>query len=428
MEIENKNRVNQGKKRKIILTITAILLAIISFLGGFFVNRLINGKKLAKVNSILRIMESVGLVFDENGEPREITEEDYVNAIVNGVLDQYSQYYTAEEYAEHTEKTKGNYSGIGITFYDNDAIIDSVKGNSPAQKAGIIEGDKIISATLNGTTSVLDSYKKITDFFDSLPSETQFQLSVERGGETLLFTLKKTVYQTSYVTYYDNQYKYCFESEQNQSLTAKSYYGQGNSILANDVAYIVFAGFEGQAASQLFKALEFMKERNKTKLILDLRNNPGGQMNILTEIAGALIYCNGKNNFAVAVAESKKNSETFYSGKNRFNTEISSIVVLANKRSASASEALIGAMIHYGGAFAKDKLVIEKDASGNATTYGKGIMQTTYGLIGGGALKLTTARILWPDGQTCIHQKGITTKTANQVEKENALSRALEII
>jgi C-terminal processing protease CtpA/Prc len=85
-------------------------------------------------------------------------------------------------------------------------------------------------------------------------------------------------------------------------------------------------------------------------------------------------------------------------------------------------------MIHYGGAFSRDKLIIEKDESGNAITYGKGIMQTTYGLIGGGALKLTTARMLWPDGTTCIHGKGITTKAENQVEKDQVLSRALEVL
>ncbi len=428
MEIENKNRENKGKKRKLLLTITAILLALVSFAGGFFVNRIINGKKLNRVNTIIRIMENVGLVFDENGEPREISEEEYADALVNGILDQYSQYFTAEEYKAHTEKAKGNSSGLGIAFYNYDTIIDFVNGNSPADKVGIKAGDKIVYATYNGTEQTIASYDDVVEFLGALPSNVQFELKVLRAGETLAFTVQKCAYQVSYVTYYDNEYKLCFESENNQPLFEKKYNDQGNPLLASDTAYISFASFEGKADEQLFSALDFMKERGKTKLIFDLRGNGGGQISILTEVAGALIHCNGKNNFAVAVAESKKNKETFYSGKNRFNTEISSIVVLADKRSASASEALIGAMIHYGGAFNKDKLIIEKDASSNATTFGKGIMQTTYGLIGGGALKLTTARILWPDGETCIHNKGITTKAENQVEKQNALTRALEII
>jgi C-terminal processing protease CtpA/Prc len=244
----------------------------------------------------------------------------------------------------------------------------------------------------------------------------------------LSFTLNKTAYRVSYVTYYDNEIKYCFESENNESLTAKTYYGKGNSMLDSDTAYIAFAGFEGRADVQMINALAKMKERGRTKLILDLRGNGGGRMDILTEIAGALIYCNGKNNFAVAIAEGTRDKSTFYSGKNRYNTAITSISVLADKHSASASECLIGAMIHYGGAFSRDKLIIEKDESGKATTYGKGIMQTTYGLIGGGALKLTTARMLWPDGTTCIHGKGITAKAENQVEKDQVLSRALEVL
>ena len=128
------------------------------------------------------------------------------------------------------------------------------------------------------------------------------------------------------------------------------------------------------------------------------------------------------------MAESKSAKERFYSGKNRFNTQITSIVVLADQNTASASECLIGAMIYYGGVFSQNKLVIEKGENGKTTTYGKGIMQTTYGFIGGGALKLTTARILWPDEQTCIHGKGIETISENQVNAEDVISRALEVL
>ncbi|MBQ8426436.1 MAG: hypothetical protein IJX16_01595 [Clostridia bacterium] len=428
MNSNMENRSNKGRKQKLLLVVTAILLLIVSFFGGFFLNRLINGRKLNRINDIIRIMESVGFVFDENGEPRDITEEEYANAIVNGILDDYSQYFTAEQYEEYTERSRGNTSGIGLTFYDYDCVIDKVTGNSPADKAGVKVGDEIQSFVFNENETCVTDYEDIIDYLSSFATDVEFEMNVLRGTENIPFTVKKTAYKVNYVTYYDNEYKYCFESENNQDLTAKEYYGQGNSELPDDTAYIAFEGFQGQASTQLFGALDFMKERGKTKLIFDLRGNGGGQMNILTEVAGALIHCGGKNNFAVAVAESKKNKETFYSGKNRFNTDIKSIVVLADERSASASECLIGAMIHYGGVFSQDKLIIEKDASGKATTYGKGIMQTTYGLIGGGALKLTTARILWPDGTTCIHGKGITTKTQNQVEKDQVLSRALEII
>lgn len=428
MENNTNNNLTRNKKQKIILTITAILLAVVCFFGGFFVNRLINGKKINRVNEIIRIMENVGFVLDENGNPREITEEEYADAIVNGILDKYSRYFTAEEYQEYISSGNGNAKGIGINFYDYDCIIDKVKGNSPADKAGVKAGDKIVSLSYNGTIKDITAYSEIHDYLDTIPNDTEFEMSVLRGAENLTFILKKIEFQASYVTYYDSEVKYCFESDNNETLTEKIYNGKGNAFLGEDVAYIAFIGFEGKADSQMFSALDYMKERGRTKLVLDLRGNGGGYMNILTEIAGALIYCNGKNNFTVALAESKNNTETFYSGKNRFNSSIESIAVIADKYSASASECLIGAMIHYGGAFNKDKLVIEKDSTGKANTCGKGIMQTSYGLVGGGALKLTTARVLWPDGTTCIHEKGISTIEQNQVEKDQALNRALQVL
>jgi C-terminal processing protease CtpA/Prc len=74
-------------------------------------------------------------------------------------------------------------------------------------------------------------------------------------------------------------------------------------------------------------------------------------------------------------------------------------------------------MLNYGDFFSVDRLIIERNKSGTARTYGKGIMQTTYSFMDGSALKLTTANIYWPDGSTCIHGKGITTTTQNSVEK-----------
>lgn len=428
MENNTEKQKTKLDKKKILISVTAIFLAAACFLGGFFVNRLINGDKINKVNEIIHLMEGVGYVLDENGEPREITAEEYADAIVNGSLDKYARYFTAEEHEAYISAGNGNSKGTGLIFYDSDCVIDKVNGNSPANKAGVMIGDKILSFTFDGEVFKIGNYTAVKNFINQVADEVDFQMTVLRGSEQLTFTLKKTDYRTNYVTYYDSQVKYCFESENNEELTEKIYNGKGNSVLGEDVAYIVFEGFEGDSKSQMFKALDFMKKRGRTKLVLDLRNNGGGYISILTEIAGALIHCNGKNNFVVAVAESKKDKEVFYSGKNRFNTSIESIAVLANKQTASASECLIGAMIHYGGVFSRDKLVIEVDSSGKTTTFGKGIMQTTYGLMDGGALKLTTARMLWPDYTTCIHNKGISTKAENQVSREQALNRALQVL
>ena len=129
----------------------------------------------------------------------------------------------------------------------------------------------------------------------------------------------------------------------------------------------------------------------------------------------------------VASYQGKRDSGTFKSGANNFFEHLTAISVIANERSASASECLIGALICYGDIFSADRLIIEKNLDGVAKTYGKGIMQTTYKLISGGAFKLTTARILWPDG-TCIHGKGIYTSEENSVLKEHAVERAISTL
>jgi hypothetical protein len=85
-------------------------------------------------------------------------------------------------------------------------------------------------------------------------------------------------------------------------------------------------------------------------------------------------------------------------------------------------------MLHYGDQFSKDRLVIEEHPIEGARTYGKGIMQTTYWMIKGGAIKLTTGQMYWPDNQTSIHQIGITTTPENSVHPSRALSRAIECL
>lgn len=428
MNENTNNHLNKGRRRKIVVVTVAILLVVVSFFSGYFLNLIINGKKINRVTEVLRLIENVGFILDENGEPREITEEELADALVNGVLDRYSKYYNAEEYEEKQRNGKGISKGVGIAFYDENLTVDEIVGNSPADRAGIVVGDELSYGEYNGNVTEFENYSDLIEFFNSVPNDTEFKLAVSRNSQNVEFLLKKCEYKIRYVLYYDSEFKYTFESNDNGVMEGKAYQGQGMSELPNDTAYISLSLFEGDADKQLISALDYMKERGKNKLIFDLRGNGGGYMRILTEIAGCLIHCNGKNNFTVAVAESKNAKERFYSGKNRFNTQITSIVVLADQNTASASECLIGAMIYYGGVFSQNKLVIEKGENGKTTTLGKGIMQTTYGFIGGGALKLTTARILWPDEQTCIHGKGIETISENQVDAEDVISRALEVL
>ena len=188
----------------------------------------------------------------------------------------------------------------------------------------------------------------------------------------------------------------------------------------------------GDADTQFGGALDLMKTKGKTKLILDLRGNGGGRVDVLCKIAGYLIYNGGQRKNPIAFSQAKQSQDIYYTNFNKYNVQIKKTVVLADKNTASASECLIGAMLFYGkpqidGNFSMDNLVISKDAKGNATTYGKGIMQTTFRLYSGEAIKFTTAKLYQPDYETCIQGVGITTTEINQVEDFNAINRAIEI-
>ena len=170
-------------------------------------------------------------------------------------------------------------------------------------------------------------------------------------------------------------------------------------------------------------------ENGKRKLILDLRGNGGGYVDICQSVAKFFVPAPENSFSLIATAEYKKDPKTdkskteiFKSSAIEFGTyNYTKIIVLADENTASASEMLIGAMLSYD---TQDKIEVvlapSKDDDGQTVykSYGKGIMQTTYvNTFGGGALKLTTAKLVWPDGKTCIHGVGITKSLEGYGEK-----------
>lgn len=428
MNENNTNRPIKTRKFKLILSLVIALCVLVSFVGGYFSYYLINRKSVTVAADIARIMQDVGYIVDpETGEIREITEEEIAYALVNAFLDEYSAYFTAEEYKEKRAQDKGSRSGVGVSFYTTEPVVGKVSGNSPAFKAGITAGDIIISGKAGEIEQTFQTSTQVVEFMIAADGK-EMTLTAKRGGEEKTFTLTESEYTTTYITYFDSEKEFFYESKTADGKVEESSRNGGMKDLDDDTAYIRLDQFEGDAAKQLDGALSFMKERGRSKLILDLRNNGGGSMTVLEDIAALLIDNDGKSRFTIAVAKGKETEEEFKTGRNAFYEHITGVAVIANDRSASASECLIGAMLHYGGQFNQDRLVIEKNADGVAKTYGKGIMQTTYMLITGGAFKLTTARVFWPDGKTCIHGKGIAPTESNAVESVDAVKRAVQTL
>lgn len=428
---ENNKNVKNTKLSKALSAIIIALIFVLAFIGGYFTNYIFVSRETRVLNEIVTILKEVGYVIDpETGEYIDLTEKEISTALVNEFLDVYSAYYTPEEYEEIKAQDRGENQGLGLAFERLNPVIIKVKGNSPAEKAGFKRYDKIISGSENdGEWVAFSSTQQAIAFMTACADDSVMNFVVERKGCMVNISVSKGEFIASYVTYYDNSAKYHFVSDApNGKPEGKLDENSAILELDNDTAYIVFDGFEGDASSQMEKALDVMGSRGKSKLILDITANGGGQMDILCKIASFLIENNGKGNFVVAYSSGKTGTEEHKSGANRFKSHIKEIVVIASENSASASECLIGALSCYGGAFSLDNLVVEKNSQGIAKTYGKGIKQTTYLLPSGGAFKLTTARVLWPDGKTCIHGTGVIATGENAVEKGQGLARAVAIL
>ncbi len=422
------NNQKQMLMNKRIIKIFAIVLAfIVTFTAGYFSKYIFDNKKANLVSEVVKIIEKQGYVVDFKGVPKDISEEEYADTLVKTFLDSYSAYYTKEEYENITNKRNGDMSGFGIGIVNSNLlspIIVSVELNSPADIAGLKAGDIVVSIEKDGVTTSINNGAELSQNLTGNVG-TQLTLKVMRNGVVLdtPFTIIKSNYKKCYVEYIDNAQSMYFRTNEKGKFVKYEKPTNALDEMDNKTALIKLYQFEGDAGEQFQTAIEYMKERGRTKLILDLRDNTGGYMDVLTKVAGSLIINNNKKTL-IAYSKGKSSEQSFYMDKTKNNDFFTNIVVLANKNTASASECLIGAMLHYGENFSIDNLVVE-----GGKTFGKGIMQTTYMLSNGGALKLTTARIFQPDKTTCIHGTGIVPDIQNQTQNSSAtINRALDIL
>ena len=284
-----------------------------------------------------------------------------------------------------------------------------VKGNSPADLAGLQSGDKIVEygTSLTSLTAV-SSVENLHAFVTAQAEDVPFYFTCEREGTRQTVTLSNSVFMENYVFYRTGDVSYAFTGNEALTLTTRDNPIEG---LPQDTAYIQLTRFYGNAGKQFATAMNLFLEAGKKNLVLDLRGNGGGYMDVLTEIGA--YFCKGTTySPTIAYAENKKGKKEFFNAKiglyERYFQEDSQIYVLADVNSASASECLIGCMVDYG-ALPLENICLTKIGD-VAKTYGKGIMQTTYAFWLGytDGIRLTTARVKWPKSGRCIHGVGLT--------------------
>ncbi|WGK66062.1 S41 family peptidase [Croceiramulus getboli] len=295
----------------------------------------------------------------------DINTDSIVEVTVNGILenlDPHSVYIPPQEVAEIEESMRGDFVGIGVSFYayrDSVAVIQAISGG-PSDRVGIRGGDRIVYA--NGQSLVGNS---LTD--DSLTSilkgkvDTPVSLVVKRRGadELLNFKLKRSVVPI-------------------QSVDA-SY------MLTDSLGYVKINRFAESTHKEFEKALQSLRAQGATQIALDLRNNPGGYISAAEKVADEFL----KKDKLILFTKNKsgKKEETFATRKGTF--EDAEVFVLINENSASASEIVAGAIQD------NDKGLIVGRRS-----FGKGLVQREMALGDGSAVRLTIARYYTPTGRS----------------------------
>lgn len=436
--MDNNNLTNDSIKQKnvnkALCIILAILFGVLCFLGGFFIKEITKSDEVRTVEWLVNYVTKYGYYLDEEtGELKKYTSKDFANAIIDGLLDDYSDYYTKQEYNDVINTNKGNKYGLGIGLLKStdDLRVFSVTGNSPADKANMKSGDVIVAgSTISGDKKGISTRKELTEFTSQFKKGEEFILYCDRDGVEKKFTVKADVFISSFVKYYDSQtYGYFTENQSGTDLEFKTTPSTEMLVLGDDIAYIKFTSFNGKAAFEMDTVMQYVKERKKTKIILDLRDNGGGRMAVLCDVASHFISYSVSNEPVVVRAKDVNGRLTRYSTTSKFNQDIERIAVIANNYSASATECLIGAMLDYMYRFGEKNLVIETGDGATGKTFGKGIMQRTFlSPFTGEAIEITVAEILTPITNKSYHGVGFSTTPANTVGKKYALYRAIETL
>ena len=300
----------------------------------------------------------------------EIPPKDLIYGSLKGMLatlDPHSQFLDPDEYKELKTETEGKFGGLGIEISIRDGlltIITPIEG-TPAWKAGIKAGDRIVKIAdeLTKDITLSDAVKKLrgkpkTDITITVLREDEFKI--------LEFTITREIIHIEDVKYVQ--------------------------ILKDDIGYIRLTEFREDSAKAFREALDDLQDLGANSLILDLRNNPGGLLNVAIRITEEFLPA---GEIIVSTKGRRRSQNTITKSENRRHLIDWPMVVLINEGSASGSEILAGAL--------KDnkRAIILGEKS-----FGKGSVQSVIPLPDGSGLRLTTSKYFTPAG-TSIHGIGI---------------------
>jgi len=310
--------------------------------------------------------EAITLLKDNYVE--DIDDKQLIYGAIKGMLsslDPHSSFMTPEAYKEMQVDTKGEFGGLGIQIgiKDNMLTVIALIEDTPAFKAGIKAGDKILK--INGEST------KDMSLYDAVA-----KLRGQKGTSVTITIMREG-----------------FEKPQDITIVRDIISIKSVKVKTIDdgIGYIKLLQFQQKTASELENALNTLKKDNINSLILDLRNNPGGLLNSSVDVAS---YFLPPQRLIVSIKGKKDEKTDFYTTGNIHYPDLP-MVVLVNEGSASASEIVAGALQDW-----KRALII------GTKTFGKGSVQTVVPLSDGSAMRITTALYYTPKGRS-IQATGI---------------------
>ncbi|MBU5292841.1 S41 family peptidase [Anaerosalibacter bizertensis] len=318
-----------------------------------------------KYSKVMTIEESIKKNFLKDVKDEKLM-DGQLKGMVESLEDPYSTYMTKAEFDDFMEHTKGVYGGIGVIVSpgeDNLITVVSPIEDTPGEKAGLKTGDKIIK--IDGKEFTADKMDAAVKLMKGKP-----------GTDVVLTILRKDKDKKA------NNLELKIKREEIRLKSVKA------QMLEDKIGYIKITSFDDLTYKDFKKEFETLEKDEAKGIILDLRNNPGGLLDVCADIAdeflgeGTIVYTEDKN------------GEREYLNSDKGKTDLP-LVVLVNEGSASASEILAGAI--------KDT---DRGVLVGTKTFGKGIVQRIIKLPDGSGYKLTVSEYFTPKG-TNIHGIGI---------------------